>query len=158
MSTAVFALLATLGGAVLTGLVWYAWHLHRRLQAIELKQISQIQEHEDRRKKLEQDAQRGIQVLAGALVRDELTLTEGSLRIAYLLNQLDDTAEQKQQYSVFFQLAEATAHIPILDAWQELTTRKRRAYTKEREGIEQAFQVFVLEGARALLQDSTSNE
>lgn len=158
MSTVVFALLATVGGAILTGLVWYAWHLHRRLQAIELKHVSQIQEQGDRRKKLKEDAQRGIQVLAGALVRDELTLTEGSMRIAYLLNQLDNTAEQKQQYSVFFQLAEATAHIPILDAWQELSVHQRRAYTKEREGIEQAFQVFVLEGAQALLQGSMLNK
>ena len=139
---------------LLVVLISYAWHLQQRLKMLEEKQQSEAVERETQRLQQRQDASRGIQILAGALVREEVTLTEGCMRIAYLLTQVDDKARQKQEYSVFFQLAEATAHIPVLEAWQELSKQQQRAYNKERANTEEAFQEFVLEAAQQLLNDS----
>ena len=139
---------------LLVVLISYAWHLQQRLKSLEEKQRSEAVEQENQRQQQVQDASRGIQILAGALVREEVTLTEGCMRIAYLLTQVHVEARQKQEYSVFFQLAEATAHIPVLEAWQELPKQQQRAFNKERANTEEAFQEFVLEAAQQLLNDS----
>ena len=144
---------AGLAIVLLMVLIAYAWRLQRRLKTLEEKQHSEAIDRESQRQQQRQDASRGIQILAGALVRDEVTLTEGCMRIAYLLTQVDDEARKKQEYSVFFQLAEATAHIPVLEAWQELSKQKQRAFNKERTNTEEAFQEFVLEAAQQLLHD-----
>jgi uncharacterized protein DUF2489 len=147
-------ILSGLATILLLALLAYACHLQRRLKTLEEKQHSAALDREKQRQQLLENASRGIQILAGALVREEVTLTEGCMRIAYLLTQVDEDARQKQEYSVFFQLAEATAHIPVLDAWRELSKQKQRAFNKERTNTEEAFQEFVVEAAQQLLNDS----
>ena len=139
--------------AILVVLVAYAWHLQRRLKLLEQQQRALAKEAEHSRQQKIQEATQGIRILAGAMVREEVTITEGCMRIAYLLTQVDASAHDKQQYSVFFQLASATAHIPVLGAWQELSKQEKTAYTKERAEIEQSFSEFVLEATQGLLKD-----
>ena len=138
---------------LLVVLISYALHLQRRLKTLEEQQQNEAIDRENQRQQQVQDASRGIHILAGALVREEVTLTEGCMRIAYLLTQVDDEARKKQEYSVFFQLAEATAHIPVLEAWQDLSKQEQRAFNKERANTEGAFQEFVLKAAQQLLND-----
>jgi hypothetical protein len=44
-------------------------------------------------------------------------------------------------------LAEANAHIPVLEAWQDLS-KQQRAFNKEKTNTEEAFQKFVVEAAQ----------
>ena len=138
---------------VLIALMAYAWHLQGRLRALEQKQLKDARETEARRQQHIHDASQGVRILAGAMIREEVTLTEGCMRIAYLLTQVDEASKDKQAYSVFFQLASATAHIPVLDAWKRLPKQQKVAYTKERTLIEGAFQEFVIDAAQGLLSD-----
>lgn len=140
---------------ILLTLLTYAWRLHRRIKILEKRQRRDQEAVAALRQQQVQDAVQGIRILAGAMLREELTLTEGSMRIAYLLTQVDASAQHKCEFSVFFQLARATAHIPVLEAWQKLSKQQQHAYTKERAGIEGAFAEFVLEAARGLLTHPT---
>ncbi len=153
MSPALIGIGIGVGVVILIVLISYALHLQGRLKALEEKQRSDAREAEAQRQQRVQDAAQGIRVLAGAMVREEVTLTEGCMRVAYLLTQVDQAAKEKQTYSVFFQLASATAHIPVLDAWKELPRQQKHAYTKERISIEAAFEEFVMESAQNLLRD-----
>ncbi|MBV1930714.1 MAG: DUF2489 domain-containing protein [Porticoccaceae bacterium] len=146
-----------LGMFILTILGAYAWQLHRRVKTLEEKQQSEARETETRRQQQIDDATQGIGILAGAMVREELTLTEGCMRIAYLLTQVDESAQGKDEYSVFFQLASATSHIPVLDSWKELSSQQKKAYTEERKNIETAFGEFVIEATQGLLREPLFN-
>ena len=158
MSTSMFAIFGGLAVIFLCGLMAYAWHLQRRLKALEEQQEKESKDKADRRHKQIHDATRGVRLLAGAMIQKDLTLTEGCMRIAYLLRQIDEAAQDKKEYSVFFQLASATAHIPVLEAWQDLSKQQKSAYSKERQHIEQAFEEFVLEATQDLLAAPLLNE
>tara|TARA_R110000787_G_scaffold15745_7_gene48677 strand:- start:14921 stop:15403 length:483 start_codon:yes stop_codon:yes gene_type:complete len=140
---------------VLVSLAAYAWILQRRIRALEIRQRLAAAELNAERDERRDNALLGIGMLANAMLREEVTLTEGSIRLAYLLTQVDAAARQRQEYSVFYQLAEATAHIPMLDAWQALPQRQQRELTIERENIEALYKDFVLAAARGLLENST---
>ncbi|RLA42531.1 MAG: hypothetical protein DRR42_23240, partial [Gammaproteobacteria bacterium] len=99
-SSGFLIILISVGVAILVVLIAYAWHLQGRLKALEEKQKNVAREAETFRQQHIHDATQGIRILAGAMIREEVTLTEGSMRIAYLLTQADETAAQKQQYSV----------------------------------------------------------
>lgn len=138
---------------VLAVLAGYAWVLQRRIRVLQISQrLADAALVAQRNEQLD-NALRGIAMLANAMLREEITLTEGSIRVAYLLTQVDATARQRQEYSVFYQLAEATAHIPMLEAWQALPRQQQQVLTVERENIEALYKEFTLAAARALLDN-----
>lgn len=107
------------------------------------------------RRQRDAQARLGIRLLAGAMLEQQVTLTEGCQRISYLLGQLetgDDFPEAEVR--VFFQVAEATAPLPILDAWQALDCGRKRACTRERRRIEAEFRDFVMIAALRILEDA----
>ncbi len=73
-----------------------------------------------------------VQVLAQGLVDDQLSLTEGAIRISVLLDNLKINEAARNDYSAIFQLAEATSHIPILDAWNRLSKKEKKEFEKIR--------------------------
>lgn len=96
---------------------------------------------------------RSLYLLADAILDDKLTHTEGCLRICAIASGLDDQARFRTEYGVLFTVAEATAHIPILDAWKALPTADKRRYDKERMAVELKYGEAVLEAARRLKED-----
>lgn len=146
-----------LGLLIVVPLAVYAFRLWRRLKAMEARQQATEAAAASRIEKQKQQAENGLRILATALLQDELTLTEASMRISYLLVQVDEQAAGKQRYSAFFQLAEATAHIPILDKWKALPRKQKHAFTVEREKHEENFKPFVLEATRILLEEFSSD-
>jgi hypothetical protein len=91
-----------------------------------------------------------VQVLAQGLVDDQLSLTEGAIRISVLLDNLKINEAARSDYSAIFQLAEATSHIPILDAWGRLSKKEKKQFEKIRSGIEDQYKEFVVDAARRL--------
>ena len=55
---------------------------------------------------------KGVYLLAEAILDDKLTHTEGCLRICAIAPSLDDYSRFREEFGVFFRVAEATAHIP----------------------------------------------
>lgn len=84
-----------------------------------------------------------IVILARAVLDDQVTMTEASIRINSLSQALPLEAEIKQELLVFQQLAEATQHIPILEKWRALSRKEKKQFDKERESIEEKFKDFI---------------
>ena len=106
---------------------------------------------------LEREQQRGrtvrsIHFIARGMLDGQLTLTEGSIRIGVLLDSLIDTERARTEFRAIYLLAEATSHIPILDAWKQLNTREKLGFDKQREQLETDHREFVLDAARRLLE------
>ncbi|MGB1869159.1 MAG: DUF2489 domain-containing protein, partial [Porticoccaceae bacterium] len=84
--------------------------LQLRRQAAQANQAQVQLEAELEKKNLE--ARQSIQIIARALLQKDLSDTEAAMRIAYLSQQINSSDSETEQFSVFVQLAEATAHIP----------------------------------------------
>lgn len=93
---------------------------------------------------------KSIQILAQALHNDELTLTEGCIRIAGCLDSLDVQFAVKEEFSAFYQLREKTSHIPYLEAWKELSRTEQNQFDVERLHHESVFNDFVRDAAKRI--------
>lgn len=135
--------------AIIAGRLVYKVHLQKKdrevkLQALEAaNQKAQIERREW--------VNKSIQILAQAVHKDELTLTEASIRISGLLDSLDLSADIKTEFSAFYQLREKTSHIPYLEAWQSLSDVDQKKFDLERLRHETTFNDFVMDAAKRIL-------
>ena len=134
-------------------LAGYALHLHRKVQALDVEREKAKLAFQQQLEDKAAETSNSIVILAKGLVAGELSITEACLRISWLLTQLNPEARESEAYSVFFQVADATAHIPILDAWKALAREQRKAFDRERLETEKAFGDFVLVAAKKLLEE-----
>lgn len=95
-------------------------------------------------------AEKAVYLLAEALLDDKLTHTEGCIRIAAMAAGLPDYQGFQKEYAVFFQVAEATAHVPILDAWRALSPQEQKSLERERLDIEERYRPAVVAAAQQL--------
>ena len=126
---------------------YLALQLYRRRQRLE----NGKRELENRLKVKDAEARQSVQIIARALVQKDLSETEAAMRISWLSQQIVLSAAEAQHFSVFQQLAVATAHIPILDDWAALEKSEKRRLNTEREGIELTFRDFIQASALELV-------
>lgn len=181
MSTLSYVVIAA-AATVLIILAAYAIYLYLQLRAQKVRQHELEREYQNRRLSELEQAQKSIVILARALLGKDLNLTEACIRIAYLMNQVRETLDSNTEEvfssaddladlatrgnrsfhdiypehvsTVFFQVAEASAHIPILEAWGKLSYPEQLAYDRERAEIEAKFEEFVLVAVEQVLEQS----
>lgn len=143
----IFYTVATLIVLVLSAVAgYYVWALVRQQRRI--KKLTEAQEQE--RLAQRQRVNNSIQHLARGLVAEQLTLTEGAIRISVLLESLSVEDAIKQEYKAFYLLAEKTAHIPILENWKKLPTKDKLKFDQQRQQLEQEFGDFVIDAAERI--------
>jgi len=114
----------------------YAAYLALQLRVQRQQRDASELELAERLKGKEIEARQSVQIIARALVQKDLSETEAAMRIAWLSQQISLSADEATHFSVFQQLAEATAHIPILDDWSALSKMEKLRLDVEREDIE----------------------
>ena len=139
-----------LGAMVVLVLAAIAWHLQSKVRAMEENKQKEREALEVQKQEHQHYLNNSIQVLAQGLIDEQLSLTEGAIRISVLMGNLNITDKDKQEFDAFFQLAEATAHIPILDAWTQLPKKEKLKFDKERDVTEGKFKDFVLDAAQRI--------
>jgi len=149
----VVVFLVLIAFVIVAALAGYALHLHRKLKKVDGERETARLTFEQQLKDKAAETSKSIIILAKGLVAEELSITEACLRISWLLTQINPEARESEAYSVFYQVADATAHIPILDAWKALTREQRKAFDRERLETEKAFGDFVLDAAKKLLDE-----
>ena len=150
----VLSILMILGSVIIVVLATIAGRLVYKVIVQKRQQVARLQKLEEANQKaqLEQRAwmNKSIQILAQAVHKDELTLTEASIRIAGLLDALDAQVDVKAEFSAFYQLREKTSHIPYLEAWQNLSSAEQRKFDMERLQQEATFNDFVMDAAKRI--------
>lgn len=138
-------------GILLLALAGYAAYLglqlRKRRQQRETSESELLEELQER----EINARQSVQIIARALVQKDLSETEAAMRIAWLSQQIKLSDDETQHFTVFQQLAAATAHIPILDDWAALDKAEKRRLNAEREGIEVSYRDFIQASAVELV-------
>ncbi len=140
--------------AVIAILVAVAAYYHVRLYN---KNVKLSENEAELRKTLADNRQKNInsvEIIARAVLDDQVTLTEASIRINALIQAIRLEEDKAKELSVFRQLAEATAHIPILEKWKALSRKEKRDYEKERESIEDNFRDFVVAASEKIARNN----
>jgi len=144
ISSTVLLLAAIVIVAVLAAIAgYYLW----QLRLLSKKRKDQKKALEQAGREQRDRVNKSIQIIAQAIIEDQMTLTEGAIRVRVLLDGLGVDESVQEEFAAFYQLAKATEHIPILAAWKELSTKKKLAFDSERERLERDYREFVLDAA-----------
>lgn len=146
--------LALIGLVIILGLTVIAARLLLKLRAQTKKRTAALASIDEANQKaqVEQRAwmNKSIQILAQALGKEDLSLTEASIRICGLLDALNVNEEIKTEFSAFYQLREKTQHIPYLEAWKALSDAEQRKFDLERLQQEATYQDFIMDAAKRI--------
>lgn len=146
--------LALIGSVIILVLTVIAVRLLLKLRAQTKKRTAALAAIEEANQKaqVEQRAwmNKSIQILAQALGKEDLSLTEASIRICGLLDALNVKEEVKTEFSAFYQLREKTQHIPYLEAWKALSDAEQRKFDLERLQHEATYQDFIMDAAKRI--------
>ena len=146
-------LLLIIGIAILVALslvaVYYVSELHQQNQRQQQAADLLAEKEKDSRKSIENS----IHVLCRAMVDEQVTLTEGCIRVNGLLKVLQLEQKHTENLSAFALLSDEASHIPILDEWRELSSQKKREFDMEREKLEEKYRDFVIQSSRYILDN-----
>lgn len=131
-------------------LAGYAVFLGTQLRRQNHRQRDLDRQLNEQRVTSDSEARQSVQIIARALLQKDLSDTEAAMRIAFLSQKIIATQDELDAFKVFQQLAEATAHIPILEDWALLERSEQRRLTAEREKIETDYREFIAAGAKSL--------
>ncbi len=153
-------LFATLGVAIVLALAAYALHLYVKLKQLPAQPAAPAADadagtgsghcasHEARNEELRQS----ISLIARAMLSGDCNLSEGCIRIRYLMDHLDPGQSQRAGIDIIYVHYEAIAHLDVLDARKALPKDERRAQDREREALEAKHGAAIREAAQELMQ------
>ncbi|WP_347332849.1 DUF2489 domain-containing protein [Marinimicrobium locisalis] len=142
--------LAVAGAVVILVLAVVAGILQYKVHQLNRARKAQQQELEEANQAQRERINKSIQVIAQAVGSDDITLTEASIRISVLLDSLGVEDPVREEFSAFYELKTATDHIPILQAWKELSTKQKFKYDRERTTQEQFHEKAVVDAAKRI--------
>jgi len=93
-----------------------------------------------------------VLIIARAMQEEQCDYSEGSWRLAVLLDSLKTTSELDQQFPAIFKLYEAIKHLSILDERKALDKKQRMQQDLERMKIEAELHPKIIEDLKLLHQ------
>lgn len=139
-----------LGVVIIVALAAYAGYLLWQVRKLKEKREEQQKALEEFNQEQRERLNNSIQVIAQAILEKQVGLTEGSIRIRVLLDALGVNENVKEEFTAFYQLADAAAHIPILKAWKSLPKKDQQRYKQELFQLENIHGDFVLAAAKGI--------
>lgn len=131
--------------AIIAGLSIYAIKLRKEVKRREAFRID-----EDRR--AQQNCLENLDFVTSALVQEQVDITEGSWRCKVLLEIIDPSLAERDEFQAFAQVYERTRHLKTHSARSELTPRERMAEDKQRLTVENEMRPAVLAAAKAVIK------
>ncbi|MGC3872376.1 DUF2489 domain-containing protein [Halomonas sp. GXIMD04776] len=129
---------------VIIGLAGYALTLWR-----EVKRRRTFREEEVRR--ANDNCLESLDVIARAMLAEQVDLIEGSLRCKVLLEIIDPALLERPTFKPFDDVHQRTAHLHTHSARRELTPRERFKEDRERIGVEEALHDDIQAAAAAVI-------
>lgn len=135
MSTTVLILVA-LGTAIILGLAGYAWHLWSKLRVLKEEQSEANRAAEEKIKEFQEELIHDVRFIARAVLEEQCEITEGVIRIHFLISKLDPEVWLNESLSTTRQFYTATLDMPILDAYKALSKQEQFTLDNERFRLE----------------------
>lgn len=144
MTTTTALILLALGLAIIAGLVAYAVTLWR-----EVRRRDAFREEEQRR--AHENCLDNLEMVASALLQEQVEVTEGAWRCKVLLEILDPRLIERPDFQAFGEVYARTSHLHTHSARQALSPRERMREDRDRLAVEDELRQPVLQAARAVL-------
>lgn len=144
MTTTTALILLGVGLAIIAGLAAYAFTLRR-----ELRRRRVLREEEERRAR--DNCLENLEMVASALLQEQVDVTEGAWRCKVLLEILDPRLLERPAFQAFGEVHARTRHLHTHSAREALTPRERFREDNERLAVEDEMREAILEAARAAL-------
>lgn len=145
-----WTILAIIGGVIILVLAAVAGFMQYKVHRMNRTRREQEQRLEQEATDQRERINKSIQIIAHSVGGDDISLTEASIRISVLMDSLSVEEPVREEFSAFYQLREATEHIPILDAWKALSPKEKFRFDRERATQEQFYEKAVVEAARRI--------
>lgn len=133
--TLILIVLAALIIAVLAG---YAVYLLRKVREQEKLQQQEEAAAELQLRQHQEELVKDIRFIARSVLQDQCDISEGVLRLEYLLRGLDADVWQRHELSTLREHHNDIRDMPILDAYRALTPKQQFALDKKRFQLEEA--------------------
>ncbi|MFC6631801.1 DUF2489 domain-containing protein [Microbulbifer taiwanensis] len=143
--------LLVVAALIVFALAVVAGYYLRKLNVAQKQQAQQLAELEQAAADQRQRVNDSIQIIARTLLDDGVGLTEASIRIRVLLDALQVGQDVRDEFVAFYQVAEKTSHIPILQDWKKLPRKKQFQFEVEMARIEEEYKDFALDAAQRIL-------
>lgn len=149
--------LLILGVTAIGVLALIAWRMWRQVWAKE-QQIKAYQEEVkvNAQKRLDH-IHESLNVIAAAVLDDQVRIAEAGIRMAVLLDNLPLSCDSKHRFAPVFEIYNRSRHIPTHSRWEALEKKERRAFEKELRGLEQEFEAQLKEIAKHIKENPFGN-
>ena len=135
--TLTYTLLIIAALIIIAALAYYAWHLTTKVKKLHQAQQEEQAQAELQLRNRQLELLQDIRFIARAVLAEQCEITEGVLRIQYLISALDPDAWQLDELATLRQHHEATAGMPILDAYKALPKKEQFRLDRERWSLEE---------------------
>lgn len=135
--TLTYTLLIIAALIIIAALAYYAWHLTTKVKKLHQAQQEEQAQAELHLRNRQLELLQDIRFIARAVLDEQCEITEGVLRIQYLISALDPDAWQLDELATLRKHHEATANMPILDAYKALPKKEQFRLDRERWSLEE---------------------
>ncbi len=134
---------------ILSTVALYLWRKVWRLQAEEAKRRADAEQ-----KRVETQAYiiESLQVICHTLLREEMNISEGAIRLKVLLDNLGQPERGTAPYTMINQLHDAVSHFDTHEVRSALPKIERRLQDAKREALEDEHRTVFSEEVQMLLQ------
>ena len=91
--------------------------------------------------KVKSDARRSIKLILLAYQQGSVSAVETSMRISFLLKTLDFDDKIRRKFDIFDEVSAKSAHIPILEQWDNLEKKTKFQYEREIKKIDNDYRL-----------------
>ena len=101
--------------------------------------------------KVMSDARRSIKLILLAYQQGSVSAVETSMRISFLLKTLDFDDKIRRKFDIFDEVSAKSAHIPILEQWDNLEKKTKFQYEREIKKIDNDYRVKLQDASADIL-------
>ena len=101
--------------------------------------------------KVMSDARRSIKLILLAYQQGSVSAVETSMRISFLLKTLDFDDKIRRKFDIFDEVSVKSAHIPILEQWDNLEKKAKFQYEREIKKIDNDYRLKLQDASADIL-------
>ena len=101
--------------------------------------------------KVMSDARRSIKLILLAYQQGSVSAVETSMRISFLLKTLDFDDKIRRKFDIFDEVSAKSAHIPILEQWDNLEEKTKFQYEQEIKKIDNDYRLKLQDASADIL-------
>jgi len=132
-----YSLLLVAAVIIILALAGYAWYLLRKVRKVEAQQKAEQAQAEMNLRKRQQNLLQDIRLIAKAVTEDQCEITEGVMRLQYLITALDPEVWEAGELTLVREHHAATSDMPILEQYKALTPKQQFSIDSRRYALEE---------------------